>query len=275
MKRYFVITHQSQGNGHLNVQDLLPASCKLITGIAINVTVKQDAELEDVTELLTFPKALITELLQKESIINLFYSYLRTRSNEAESKDFFESDILPEITGIVSNNIKYTCLNTSEQQELETSITNLFMAEFSDYLYNEVKIYTKGKFLTDLAFADLIAQHTLMFAYLKRDDVFLHIRKAYKQPKPYECGNISLLVNGNSFLLRDYMLTANRKVRNMSKEIIPFHEPLEVNSNIHTVFKSNKNSDDNILTIRIYIEYETLSLREKQLINPKENDNKK
>jgi hypothetical protein len=256
MKRYFVIMHQSQGNGHLNVQDLLPASCKLITGIAINATVKQDAELEDVTELLAFPKALITELLQKESIINLFYSYLRTRSNEAESKDFFESDILPEITGIVSNNIKYTCLNTSEQQELETSITNLFIAEFSDYLYNEVKIYTKGKLLTDLAFADLIAQHTLMFAYLKRDDVFLHIRKAYKQPEPYECGNISLLVNGNSFLLRDYMLTANRKVRNMSKEIIPFHEPLEVNSNIHTVFKSNKNSDDNILTIRIYIQYE-------------------
>ena len=52
------------------------------------------------------------------------------------------------------------------------------------------------------------------------------------------------------------MLTANRKVRNLKKEIIPFHEPLEVNSNIHTVFKSNKNSDGSTLTIRIYIEYE-------------------
>jgi hypothetical protein len=257
MKRYFVITHQAKGNGHLNVQDLLPASCKLITGIAINATVKQDAELEGVTELLAFPKALITELLQQESIISLFYSYLRTRSSEAESKDFFESDILPEIIRILGNNIQYTCLNDIEQQLLKDSIVTLYEAEFSDYLYNEVKIYTKGRFLTDLAFSDLIAQQTLVFAYSKREEVFLRTKKAYKQPKSYECGNISLLVNGNSFLLRDYMLTANRKVRNMNKEIIPFHEPLEVNSNIHTVFKSNKNSDENTLTIRIYIQYET------------------
>lgn len=256
MKRYFVITHQSQDNGHLNVQDLLPASCKLITGIAVNAIVKQDAELEDVTQLLAFPKALITELLQQESIIKLFYSYLRTRSIEAESKDFFESDILPEITRILSNNIKYTCLNTSEQQALKESISNLFVTEFSDYLYNDIEIFAKGQYMTDHAFADLIAQHTLMFAYIKRDDVFLHTQQTYKKPQSYECGNISLLVNGNSFLLRDYMVTANRKVKHMSKEIIPFHEPLDVNSNIHTVFKSNKNSGNHTLTIRIYIQYE-------------------
>nr|WP_321411164.1 hypothetical protein [uncultured Carboxylicivirga sp.] len=256
MKRYFVITHQAKGNGHLNVQDLLPASCKLITGIAVNAIVKQETEMEKITDLLAFPKALITELLQQESVINLFYSYLRTRSIEAESKDFFESDILPEITRILSDSIKYTCLNEIEQQELKDSIVTLYETEFSDYLYNEVKIFTKGKFLTDLDFSDLIAQQTLVFAYSKREDVFLRTKQAYKQPKPYECGNISLLVNGNSFLLRDYMLTANRKVKHMSKEIIPFHEPLEVNSNIHTIFKSNKNSDDHILTIRIYIEYE-------------------
>lgn len=256
MKRYFVITHESKDNEHLNVQDLLPASCKLITGVAVNEIAKQDAELEDINEPLAFPQALITSLLQDESITNLFYSYLRTRSSEAESRDFFESDILPEIINILSSNIQYTCLNDVEQNELEQSITDSFNTEFTDYLYNEVKLYEQGKYMSNLDFADLIAQETLTFAYLKREDVFLRPKQEYKQPEPYECGNISLLVNGNSFLLRDYMLTANRTVRQMSKEIIPFYEPLEVNSNIHTIFKSNKNSGDNTLTIRIYIQYE-------------------
>ncbi|MCK5023207.1 MAG: hypothetical protein KAS04_03470 [Candidatus Aenigmarchaeota archaeon] len=256
MKRYFVITHESKDNGHLNVQDLLPASCKLITGVAVIATVKQDAELENVTEPLAFPQALITDLLQDDSITNLFYSYLRTRSNEAESREFFESDILPEIIRILSNNIKYTCLNSVEQQELEQSIIDTFNTDFTDYLYNEVGLYEKGKYINSLDFSDLIAQQTLTFAFLKKEEVFLRTKQAYIQPEPYECGNISLLVNGNSFLLRDYMLTANRTVRQMSKEIIPFYEPLDVNSNIHTVFKSNKNSGDNTLTIRIYIQYE-------------------
>ena len=256
MNKYFVITHQSENNEHVNVQDLLPASCKLITGIAVVATVKQDTELEDVTELLSFPQALITDLLQDESITNLFYSYLRTRSNEAESRDYFESNILPAIITILSSNINYPCLDKIQQQELSNSLSDVFNFEFIDYLYNEVKLYEQGKYLSNESFADFIAQHTLMFAYIKRDEVFLRPKKEYKQPEPFECGNISLLVNGNSFLLRDYILSANRKVRQMSKEIIPFHEPLEVNSNIHTVFKSYKNYNDHTLTIRIYIQYE-------------------
>jgi len=256
MKRYFVITHQSEHNGHLNVQDLLPASCKLITGVAVVATVKQAGEMEDISELLVFPKALIISLLRQESIITLFYSYLRTRSTEAESRNYFESSLLPEITRVLTENIKYTCLDENEQQVLSQNLNQLFLNEFTDYLYNEAGLYEKGKGMDNQDFVDYIAQHTLIFAYLKKDDAFLRIKQVYKQPEPYECGNISLLVNGNSFLLRDYVLTANRKVRNLKKEIIPFHEPLEVNSNIHTVFKSNKNSDGSTLTIRIYIEYE-------------------
>nr|WP_319401836.1 hypothetical protein [uncultured Carboxylicivirga sp.] len=256
MKRYFVITKHSADNSHFNEQDLLPASCKLITGIAVNVTVKQESELDDDSQDLIFPQNLISDLLLSEGITSLFYSYLRTRATMAESKDFFESDILPEIVTILSQNLKYTCLSEAEQASLNGSIAELFNTQFADYLYNESDIYEKGKSLSNLEFADLIAQRTMMFAYLHKSDVFIRPLKVYKRPEPYECGNISLLVNGNSFLLRDYMVTANRKVRNMSKEIIPFHEPLEVNSNLHAVFKSNKNSGDNTLTIRIYIEYE-------------------
>jgi hypothetical protein len=256
MKKYFVITHESKDNGHLNVQDLLPASCKLITGVAVNATVKKDADLEDTTEDLAFPQALITSLLQSDRIRELFYSYLRTRSSQVESQEFFESDILPDIVEILSGNIKYPCLDNDEQQALEQRIIDIFNTQFADYLYNDVELYAKGKGMNSIDFADLIAQQTLIFAYLHKEDIFIRTKKQYKQAEPYECGNISLLVNGNSFLLRDYMLTANRKLRQMNKEIIPFHEPLEVNSSIHTVFKSNKNSQDNTLTIRIYIQYE-------------------
>jgi hypothetical protein len=256
MKRYFVITHQSQHNGHLNVQDLLPASCKLITGVTVVATVKQAGEMEDTTRELVFPQALITNLTKLDSIAGLFYSYLRTRSSEAESREYFDASILPEITSVLAQNILYTCLDATQQQQLTDNLSQLFLTGFADYLYNEVGLYEKGQGMGNTDFADFIAQHILMFAYLNKEEVFFHTKQAYKQPEPYECGNISLLINGNSFLLRDYMLTANRKVRNLKKEIIPFHEPLEVNSNIHTVFKSNKNSDGSTLTIRIYIEYE-------------------
>lgn len=259
MKKYFVIKHQSQGNGHLNVQDLLPASCKHISGIAVNAIVRKEAEMENVIENLSFPQALISKLLQDKQITDLFYSYLRTRSNIEESLAYFESDILPEIVSILSNNITFTCLDTEQQQELNDKITSLFNEQFTDYIYNEAGLFNKGQGMNDIEFTDFIAQQTLMFAYNHREEIFKHTIQVYQQPKSYECGNISLLVNGNSFLLRDYMLTANRKVRNMSDEIIPFHETLEVNSNIHTVFKSNKNSDINLLSIRIYIEYEIKS----------------
>lgn len=270
MKRYFVITKESIGNSHINEQDLLPASCKLITGIAVNAIVKKDAQLEDVNQELAFPQTLITNLVYGERIANLFYSYLRTRAMEEESKSFFESDILPEIITVLSSNIKFACFDSDQQATFSQNLADLYNTEFTDYLYNDAGIFEAGKVLSTLEFADAIAQHTLQFAYKHKSEVFLRPIKAYKQPESFECGNISLLVNGNSFLLRDYMVSANRKVRNIEKEIIPFHEPLEVNSNLHTVFKSNKNNGDNTLTIRIYIEYDIHSKVKKQSSNQEE-----
>ncbi len=272
MKRYFVITHKSEDNSHINAQDLLPASCKLITGLAVIATVKKQTELIDVVESLAFPQALITDLLNDEQITDLFYSYLRTRADEYDSRAFFESDILPEIIRVLTNGIVYSCLDKDEQQELSDHIAHVFNEQFVDFVYNESKLFVRGQGMTNLEFSDFIAQQTLVFTYQHKDELFKRTIKAYKQPEPYECGNISLLVNGNSFLLRDYMVTANRNIKYLSKEIIPFHEPLEVNSNIYTVFKSNKNSEENILTIRIYIEYEAPSKKELQLsnINPEE-----
>jgi hypothetical protein len=122
MKRYFVITHQSEHNGHLNVQDLLPASCKLITGVSVVATVKQAGQMEEIKETLVFPKALITNLMKQESITSLFYSYLRTRSTETESREYFESSLLPEISRVLVDNIKYTCLDESQQKVLTDNL---------------------------------------------------------------------------------------------------------------------------------------------------------
>jgi len=268
MKRYFVITHTSEDNSHINTQDLLPASCNLITGLAVIATVKKQTELIDVVESLAFPQALISGLLNDEKITHLFYSYLRTRASKAESQIFFESDILPEIIRVLTNGIVYSCLDSNEQKELSEHIAYVFKEQFVDFVYNKSNLFATGQGMSNLEFSDFIAQQTLVFTYQHKDELFKRTIKVYKQPESYECGNISLLVNGNSFLLRDYMVTANRKVKYLSKEIIPFHEPLEVNSNICTVFKSNKNSEDNILTIRIYIEYEAPSKKELQLSNP-------
>lgn len=268
MKKYFVITHTSEDSEHINQQDLLPANCKLITGLAVIATAKKEMELIDTVESLSFPQALINNLLSDDNITGLFYSYLRTRSTEDESKAFFESDILPEIINVFTNGIVYSCLEDTEQQELSDYINEFFNEKFVDFIYDEANLYTEGQGMTNLDFSDFIAQQTLIFAYQNKDELFKRTIKSYQQSDSYECGNISLLVNGNSFLLRDYTLTANRTVKYLKKEIIPFHEPLDVNSNIYTVFKSNKNSGDNTLTIRIYIEYEAPSKKELQLSNP-------
>ncbi len=272
MKKYFVISHQSKDNSHINVQDLLPASCHLITGIAINATAKQEGQLQEVSQALSFPQQLITELLKEDTIVNLFYSYLRTRPTLEDSQAYFISDMLPVIVQELCDNIQYPCLSDDQQGALEHRINYTFHHGFADYLYNEVGLFEKGQELNNLEFAELIAHHILLFAYEHKDSVFVRTTEQYEQAQSYECGNISLLVNGNSFLLRDYMVTANRKVRHMSKEIIPFHEPLEVNSNLHTVFKSHKNSDNKALHLRIYIEYESLTQNEKPSLKPESND---
>ena len=375
MKRYYVIKKLSANNEHLNEQDLLPASCKIITGVAVCTTVKKEAEAVISTEPLTFPQNLIKKLLASDSVANLFYSYMQTRPSADESKTFFETDILPGIVNELSNRIKYSCLTGEQQIEFTSNLTDLLMGgsdqpeidweqRFTDlnadykniifnfltteygqygfnpetdlnsyymdllystsarsyamyritssvyykirgndflesystvsknistygnsimqeydrsleqlqkdktsyeqaetqglahYLFVSIGVFEKGQTLNSLAYAELITGETLSFLYQNKDSLFVRPIQKYQRPEPYECGSLSLLVNGNSFLLCDYILTANRKIKHLSKEIIPFSEPLEVNSSLQTVYKSNMKSGTEPLNIRIYIEYE-------------------
>ncbi len=377
MKRYHVIKKLSANNEHLNDQDLLPASCKLITGIAVTTTVKKLAEAVDSTTPLAFPQGLITRLLASDGVANLFYSYMRTRPTLDESKTFFESDILPEIVNTLCNGIQYPCLNEAQQVEFSAKLNELliggsdqeeidwdgrfgdlkteykaklftflmgtygefgfnpetdleayyvdllfhtspsarsyalyritssvyykirgneFLESYSTvsknintygnsilqdydrqleqlqkdklayeqaetqglahYLFASVGVFEKGQNIGTLAYTELIAQETLSFIYQNKTALFVRPVLKYQRPDAYECGSLSLLVNGNSFLLRDYTLTANRNIKYLSKEVIPFSEPLDVNSSIHTVYKSNMKSGTEPLNIRIYIQYE-------------------
>ncbi|WP_068475775.1 hypothetical protein [Saccharicrinis aurantiacus] len=377
MKRYHVIKKLSANNEHLNDQDLLPASCKIITGIAVTTNVKKEAEAVDGLSALAFPQGLITRLLASDQVAHLFYSYMRTRPTLDESKAFFESDILPEMVKVLLDGINYPSLSDSEQITFSSKLNELLMGgsdqaeidwdgRFTDlkteykahlfafllstygafgfdpetdleaydldllfnastsirsnalyqitsivyykirsneylesystvsksintygnsimqdydrelaqlqldklayeqaetqglahYLFAKVSVFEKGKGMESLAFTELIAQETLSFIYQNRNGLFVRPVQKYLRPAAYECGSLSLLVNGNSFLLRDYTLTANRNIKYLSKEVIPFSEPLDVNSSIHTVYKSNMKSGTEPLNIRIYIQYE-------------------
>jgi len=254
MKKYFVLKYETNNNEHVKIEDLLPADCKLITGITVNATTKRDIQADEIIEKLSFPQYLIIDNIT-ELNESLFYSYMQTRGAEIESRDFFESDILPEIISKLKDTLTFPILDNAQQslltQRLEFALGDLL----PDHLFNVIDIYEKGKTLSSFDFSELIAEEILKFLYSKKEEIFIYNKQVYIQANPYECGNISLLVNGNSFLLRDYTLTANREVKQISKEIIRFNEPLEVNSSITTIFKNYKNSIGN-LTIRIYIEYE-------------------
>ncbi len=255
MKRYTVIAHKAQNNEHLNEQELLPASCKFITGIVVFASSKQAVGLEGSIQQLSFPQGLITRIFQQKNI-DLFYSYLRTRENEQESRAFFESGILPPIIQSLSDGVIYACLNPREQIELTGKLVELLDSEFSDYIYKEKKLFSTGQNMGDIAFAEYIAGAALQFLYDRQKEIFTRTVHIYNQSEPYECGNISLLINGNNFLLRDFSLTANRKIRSLKNEIFPLHEPLEVNSNVHTVFKNAKNNGNKTLAIKTVIQYE-------------------
>ncbi len=254
MKKYFVLKYDTNNNEHIKEEDLLPADCKLITGITVNATSKKDIQTEEIVEKLSFPQYLIIDNI-REINETLFYSFMQSRDTELESRTFFESDILPEITSKLKDILIFPKLDNAQQsllsQRLEFALGDLLPY----HLFNVIDIYEKGKILSSFKFSELVAEEVLMFLYSKKDEIFIYNKQVYIQANPYECGNISLLVNGNSFLLRDYTITANREVKQVSKEIIKFNEPLEVNSSLSTVFKNYKNSIGN-LTIRIYIEYE-------------------
>ena len=254
MKKYFVLKYETDDNEHIKMEDLLPADCKLISGVYVNATAKGNIQTEDVTAKLSFPQYLIIDNLKYVNE-NLFYSFMQTRDTEAESKAFFESDILPEIVQVLVDILVFPLLDVTKQNLLTQRLSDTLNDELTPYLFDEVGVYDLGKTLSTFNFSELIAEEILKFLYSKKDEIFIYTKQVYNQPDPYECGNITLLVDGNDFLLRDYTVTANKKVKQVAKEFIKFNQPLEVNSSLTTVFKNYKNSSSN-LTIRIYIEYE-------------------
>ncbi len=121
--RYHVISHQITDH-HLNCLNLLPASCALITGVIVRASMKQSAGLQEQERELSFPQARISDLLAGKTLDGLFYSYLKTRSNEAESKQFFTNDLLPIFCKELSENINFE-INKEAQKALCKRINEL------------------------------------------------------------------------------------------------------------------------------------------------------
>ncbi len=256
MKKYAVISHQINSNAHLNVQDLLPASCRLITGVFVTAQAKEMVAKKQNIESLSFPQRLIMDLLDSEQIEGLFYSYLKTRSMEQEAVSFFNREMLPVFMEVFRDEIVFDCWSEQELLSYKERITILFETKFTTYLFEELHLFEKSNEFTTAAFTDFIKQAVLEFLYKHRYHLFFKEVQEYQQPVPYECGNISLLVNGNSFLLRDYTVTANRKIKTLQKEVVPFYEPLEVNSSLQLIFKNTHPQKDRTLFLKTYIEYE-------------------
>jgi len=256
MKKYAVISHEISSNKHLNVQELLPASCRLITGVFVTAQAKEIAPQKQTTVPLSFPQRLIENLLELEAIRGLFYSYLKTRSISEEAISFFNREMLPVFIKVFRERIVFDCWSEEELLSYKNRITDLLDQKLVTYLFDELNLFEKSKELTTADFTEFILQAVLEFLYRHRYHLFFKEVQEYQQPKLYECGNISLLVNGNSFLLRDYTVTANRKIKTLQKEVVPFYEPLEVNSSLQLIFKNTQPIKGRTMFLKTYIEYE-------------------
>lgn len=259
MKRYHVITRTIGSSEHLNFEELLPASCTNITGVFVTSFGKKTVELTDYEELLPFPHGILTELAN-EDLTALFYTYLRSRPTKEIAQVYFDEEMLPLFSDILSSVI-YGGLSLADQLLVQVNIQDALEGNndfqgVSDYLFSDVAIYNSP--LDNDDYISLIINATIQYLYNVRDNVFTHTSQHYVQPKDAEVGNATLMINGNNFLLRDYAVVANRKLRPIAKEVIELNEPLDVNSSLKVVFKNTTENPDvtDDLTVKIYIQYE-------------------
>lgn len=262
MKRYHVITRTIGVGEHLNVEELMPAPCTYITGVFATAFGKKNIDKETYQQVLAFPYSVLKESIEQR-LKNLFYSYMRSRSTQEEAQAYFELEMLSAYSEALSvaNFSKYSEVDNVRinsrvndaligQNAFEGSTT------LSQYLFDDHKIFEST--LKDDDFIALLLKLSLQFLYDLRESIFYIDAEHYTQPKDIEVGNVTLLINGNNFILRDYAVVANRKLKPIEKEVIPFNEPLAVNSSLKVVFKNTQSEVDMIedITVKIYIQYE-------------------
>lgn len=259
MNRYHVITRKISSQEHLNFEELLPASCSYINGIFVTAFGKKEMEREEFYQALSFPQVSLTSLAYN-NLNDLFYTYLRTRTTKLEAQAYFVSDMLPLFVDTLSM-VEYSDnVSLVDQDVIKSNIVNALTGNddyqgFTDYLFTDIDIY--NSVLDKYDYIKLILNSAIKYLYKEKSSIFYHTSQRYVQPKDVEVGNVTLLVNGNNFILRDYAVVANRKLKKMSKEVLTLNEPLDVNSSLKVVFKNTiANEVFDELTVKIYIQYE-------------------
>ncbi len=260
MKRYHVITYPIGYNENVNEEALLPANCDNITGVFATISGKKEVALSDYDLVLPFPQTVIVSLLY-DNLTSLFYTFMLSRSTKEIAKQYFIDEMLPQFVNYLKNGIVYDTLSEAQKTVVADNIQALLEGSddyegLADYLFETAKVFE-----TDYAVSDLIyylLDCTLQYIYDHRLTVFVVTSQHYEQSTDFDAGNLTLLINGNKFMLRDYVLTANRKLRSITKEVVPLNEPLESNSNLNIVFKNTLSEEQltDDLTLKVYIEYE-------------------
>jgi hypothetical protein len=262
MKRYHVITRRIGVGEHSNFEELLPAPCTYITGVFATAFGKKALPLSPYKKELDFPYSVLVKSAN-DKLRTLFYTYLRSRPTLSESKSYFVSKMHAIYIEALSD-FYFSSYSAEANEKIKSNVNDAIIGlnEFEghtslkEYLFVDNKIYEST--LSDGDFIDLMLKLAIEFLYHNRSQIFCVDAEHYVQEKDVEVGNVTLLLNGNNFILRDYAIVANRQLKPIKKEVIALNEPLDVNSSLKVVFK-NKVLDADVLddlSVKIYIEYE-------------------
>ncbi len=202
---------------------------------------------------LVFPQSILLKNLRE---MDLPIDYLANTKSEVSAQQYFEQKFIPCLEEKLFMDINYQAIANSELQSRLQSILkdSTFIAAIFDNDY-----YTN--YLRDRKYPVSLEEmfNRIIFYLSKRKkDIFFYERQYIDYPtQSGEQTLITTLINGNSFLLRDFPLPLNRRLKPIKKEIKPFAEPIMVNSSA-TILIKNKSGLP--LDCYVYFQYQTEEL---------------
>ncbi|BDD02469.1 hypothetical protein [Persicobacter psychrovividus] len=199
---------------------------------------------------LVFPQSILLENLRA---MDLPIDYLANTQTEISAQQYFQQKFIPCLEEKLFERINYQAIANSElQTRLQSMLKDpTFIAAIFDNDY-----YTN--YLRDKKYPVSLEEmfNRIIFYLSKRKkDIFFYERQYIDYPtQSGEQTLITTLINGNSFLLRDFPLPLNRRLKPIRKEIKPFSEPIMVNSSA-TILIKNKSGLP--LDCYVYFQYQT------------------
>lgn len=244
MKKLHVITLPTNSTKE---EFQLPSTIGTITGVTVSAFCKGNNAKQQRDELLHFPASAIDAIAYHQDLDSLMYMMIMTRASKADSIAKFDEIVTPVIVNLINKCLQYDI----DGSTITDDLVQLFQNGFATYLYED-NLYDDFTNHTTVSFKELISLKITQFALKNRESIFKHTVEYYDNLSQENVGVVSLLLNDNNFLLRDYFLTSNRKFKKFSDEMLPVNEELQKNNNLTVVFKQTNQQDTEL---RIYIQY--------------------